>query len=142
MYITIDDLVARYPLDTLAQLTDDTNGRTVDNAVLAVLIAESETVVNGYLRDRYSLPLSPVPEDIKGCICALVYARAWRRRNDTLPQGVTDAHNAAIDYLNKVTRGVIILEMPENVSAPILPTNVTNKRGVPKVMSSLTSRMP
>lgn len=142
MYITINDMAARYPLSVLAQLTDDTDGRTVDNPVLTVLIAEAESIVHGYLRDRYSLPLAQCPEDVKGCICSIVYYKAYRRRQDDVPQGVTDAFNASIDYLTKAQRGAIILALPENQVAPTLPLVVTNKRSDDKVMSKLLSMMP
>lgn len=142
VYITIDDMAARYPLVVLAQLTDDTDGTSVDNPVLTVLIAESESIVHGYLRDRYSLPLQQCPEDLKGCICAIVYYKAYRRRQDDVPQGVTDAYNASIDYLTKAQRGAIVLALPENQVAPALPLVMTNKRAEDKVMAKLLSQMP
>ncbi len=142
MYVVLDDMVIRYPLAILAQLTDDTNGATVDSAVLNVLIAEAETIVHGYLRDRYALPLTLCPEDVKGCICAIAYYKAHRRRADTPPQGVTDQFNNAIDYLQKVQRGSVLLNVAGNVAdVPTVPSIVTNKQGG-KVMANLIGRMP
>lgn len=136
-------MVVRYPLAVLAQLTDDTNGRSVDNQVLSMLIAEGESIVHGYLRDRYSLPLATCPEDIKGCVCNIAYYKAHRRRSDNPPQGVTDSFNNAIEYLTKVQRGNVLLDVNANVSdIPVVPSIVTNKTSRGKVMADLASRMP
>ena len=61
-YCTKNDIVMRLPQETLIQLTDDTDAQSsVNDAVLDEHIASAGDVIESYLRQRYVLPIDPVP---------------------------------------------------------------------------------
>lgn len=60
-YATQADLVARFGTTELAQLTDRTAGTTIDATVVSAALADADALIEGYLAQRYALPVSPVP---------------------------------------------------------------------------------
>jgi phage gp36-like protein len=60
-YATQADLVTRFGSTELAQLTDRVAGTTIDASVVATALADADALIDGYLAQRYALPVSPVP---------------------------------------------------------------------------------
>lgn len=60
-YASQADLVSRFGSTELAQLTDRTNGTVIDAAVVSAALADADALIDGYLAQRYALPVSPVP---------------------------------------------------------------------------------
>jgi phage gp36-like protein len=60
-YAAQSDLVTRFGSTELAQLTDRVAGTTIDTAVVAGALADADALIDGYLAQRYALPVSPVP---------------------------------------------------------------------------------
>lgn len=63
-YATQAMLVTRFGGRTLVQLTDrgETPTGTIDDSLVAQELANTDAVINGYVGNRYRLPLSPVPD--------------------------------------------------------------------------------
>lgn len=72
-YATQTNLIDRFGALELIQLTDRTNTppSTIDATVVARAIADSDAVIDGYLRGRYSLPLAVAPELLVKVACDL-----------------------------------------------------------------------
>jgi phage gp36-like protein len=110
-YCTQSDLLKIIPEQDLVQLTDDTvpaaeiNDDNVDKA-----ISDAGELIDGYLRDRYSLPLAPVPGLI-GTLAAdiAVYRLYARRAKLDVPEGVTERYKGAIKLLEQIQKGAIAL---------------------------------
>jgi phage gp36-like protein len=60
-YATQSDLVARFGSAELAQLTDRVAGTAIDAAVVAAALADADALIDGYLAQRYALPVTPTP---------------------------------------------------------------------------------
>ncbi len=60
-YATQADLETRFGVQELAQLTDRVSGTVPDAAVIAAALADADALIEGYLAQRYALPVSPVP---------------------------------------------------------------------------------
>ena len=107
------DLERRLTLPILIELTDDTVPPVaVDAAVLADAIADAGEVVDGYLRDRYTLPLDPVPGLVRGIAADIVALRLWGRRPDTkgeAPKTIEKAHDVAMRMLREIQEGKLTL---------------------------------
>ena len=65
MYISIEDLQKQVSQDTLVQLTDDALSGNIDTVVVDEAIIYSETLIDGYMRGRYVLPLNTIPAVVK-----------------------------------------------------------------------------
>jgi phage gp36-like protein len=111
MYCTLDDLKKIVPDQTLIQLTDDhTPPRAIVTANVDKAIADAGELIDGYLRDRYTLPLSPVPGLI-GTLAAdiAVYRLYARRAVITAPDAVAERYKNAIKLLERIQEGKITL---------------------------------
>lgn len=109
-YVTLDDLVARFGMDELIQITDTVPPYTgaVNPTRLQMAIAMAVSEVEGYVSGRYALPLTQVPPFLKGITCdmvryhLLVGAARTHERDET-------RYKAACATLSKISKGEIQL---------------------------------
>lgn len=69
MYTTAPDLITRFGEAELIQLTDRDYLGAVNLAVLDKGIADASAIIDGYLRNAYSLPLANTPAELNR-VCA------------------------------------------------------------------------
>lgn len=128
------DLERRLTRERLVELTDDTVPPTaVDASVLDAEIAAAAEVVDGYLRDRYQLPLDPVPGLVREITADLVAFRLWGRRPEAkgeVPDTLKTASDTALRLLREIQKGVVTLGVaagqPE--TAPHAGSVLVNRR--------------
>lgn len=71
-YATISDLIDAFDEVEVLQLADRDDDGTADADVIALVQERSQSLIDGYLRARYALPLSaPFPAIILGIDCDL-----------------------------------------------------------------------
>jgi len=111
MYCTQADILATVPTTDLIQLTDDAVPPTaVNEANVAKAIADAGELIDGYLRGRYTLPLSPVPGLINTLAADVAIYRLYARRIKlTPPDGVVERYKNAQKILEQVQGGKISL---------------------------------
>lgn len=115
-YATQQDMLARYGMPRLVQLTDINVPMTGElvAAVLDARLADASAEIDGYLVGRMSVPLASPPEVIKLLCCRLAYYLL-------LGAGATDVDQADVkaarDYLKSVAKGEILLTAPDAVPA-------------------------
>ena len=114
VYCSIDDLLERIPVADLEQLTDDVEGSAVNEVKANAAIAKADETINGYLRGVLTLPLAQAPEILRHAGVALsiynLYARRMLSSVDGLPPVVIAERSAAIQDLERIQRGVIVLD--------------------------------
>lgn len=129
-YCTLDDIKDRIPEANIIQLTDDeglgaANQTRVDKAVTA-----ADSVIDGYLRGRYSLPLSTVPELIKTiAIDISVYKLYERRLELEMPEAMSSRYKNALKMLEQIQKGLIKLGIESAETGPgqgHYKTNITS----------------
>lgn len=77
---------------------------------LDLAIAEADNEINGYLMSRAEVPLSPVPEKIRGCSFDLaVYILYKKLPGSQTPLKRKEAYDEAVSYLTKISKGTILL---------------------------------
>lgn len=114
-YCTYDDLVNAFGQEEILQLTDrDRNGRQ-DDDVMEEAQAFAESLVDGYLRERYSVPLLIPPKNLVGIVCDIVRYRLYNKDPTEL---VVIRYEAAIQWLKDVARGLVRLD----ISDPVVST--------------------
>ncbi|MBL4901105.1 MAG: DUF1320 domain-containing protein [Desulfocapsa sp.] len=108
MYASLDDLKAQLPEDLLVQLTDDNDSGTIDATITDTALETADVEIDGYLGERYTLPLSPVPDIInKQAVDIAIYNLYARRQGP--PDHWQKRYDNVIRFLEKVARGDISL---------------------------------
>lgn len=110
-YCTIEDIETQTSTPTLIQLTSDDGQEIVDRVVAQEAILYSTSLINGYLRGRYSLPLNthfPLLRIL--AIDISIYRLYARRMRNEMPEVIETAYKNAISTLKDIQKGTITLE--------------------------------
>ena len=111
-YITNQEIIDRVGNDKAAQLTTD-SGTVPSTTVLNEIRLSTEGEVNGYLAKRYKVPIDMTTHTeldavLTGFVLDVAVYRMHARR-PPIPDDVGKARDQAIKWLEKVSRGEIVL---------------------------------
>lgn len=110
-YCTIEDIETQTSTPTLIQLTSDDGQEAVDRVVAQEAILYSSTLIDGYLRGRYSLPLNTHFPLLRILAIDLSIHRLYSRRmRDEMPEVIENNYKNAISTLKDIQKGVISLQ--------------------------------
>lgn len=122
MYATAESLIAKYGASLLINLTvkePDGSETGPDLAVMDREIGRTDGVIDGYLRQRYALPLPEVPAELAGYAEDLVIARLYGCIPErTVPEDVSRAAREAVAWLRDIQKGLASLSVASLVPAP------------------------
>ena len=107
-YCTQSDLITMIPLKELAELTAD-SGDTPDSQVADEAIHRADAEIDAYLGMRYTLPLSPLPDQVKGLSIDMALYHLYSRRS-VVPTVRRQKYEAAISFLKLVAEGEAVVE--------------------------------
>ena len=110
-YCTIEDIETQTSTPTLIQLTSDDGQEAVNRVVALEAVLYSSTLIDGYLRGRYSLPLNthfPLLRIL--AIDLSIYRLYARRMRNEMPEVIETAYKNAISILRDIQKGVISLQ--------------------------------
>ena len=115
-YCTAEDIEIQIGKEPLIQLTNDNcEQNTIDTVVCEEAILYSSTLIDGYLRGRYNLPLNTHFPLLRVVAMDLSIYRLYSRRIMTeIPEVVCDAYKNAIKILENLQKGIITLETQDN----------------------------
>ena len=115
-YCTAEDIEIQIGKEPLIQLTNDNcEQNTIDTVVCEEAILYSSTLIDGYLRGRYNLPLNTQFPLLRVVGMDLSIYRLYSRRIMTeIPEVVCDAYKNAIKTLENLQKGIITLETQDN----------------------------
>jgi len=107
-YATKAEMILRYGEVELRQATalEDSTTGVINDSVLDASMGEANSLVDGYIQNKYTLPLSPVPPSVVGHACAITRKLLWK--NNASDKIIKD-HDDAIIFLRDVSRGLISL---------------------------------
>ena len=117
-YCNQDNVEQQVTPQILAQLTDDTNGTTVDTSVLDEKIALAESEINGYLRGKHSVPYADgsVPAMVRNwCVVITAWHCYSRRSNLTVPENLEKMYKNAVRQLKEVQSGQFVIDDDSSV---------------------------
>lgn len=128
-YCSISDITGAIAESELIQLTNDAGGSTVDNDKITDAINYADNMIDGYLRGRYSLPLSSTPDELKYLSIDLVVYRLYSRRMYTeIPETVTKKFDDVMKTLKDIQKGNFSINSgTDEYSDPILDTDKTTE---------------
>ncbi len=108
MYATLDDLKKQLPADLLTQLSDDDGLGYINSTVTDTALETADVEIDGYLGERYPLPLLPVPTIIvKQAVDIAIYNLYARRQGP--PDHIQRRYDNVIRFLERVATGDISL---------------------------------
>lgn len=111
VYCTIEDIETQTSTPTLIQLTSDDGQEAVDRVVAQEAILYSSTLIDGYLRGRYTLPLDAHFPLLRILAIDLSIHRLYSRRmRDEMPEVIENNYKNAISTLKDIQKGVISLQ--------------------------------
>lgn len=110
-YCTIEDIEKQTSSPTLVQLTCDDGQEVINRVIADEAILYSSTLIDGYLRGRYSLPLDthfPLLRIL--AIDLSIYRLYSRRMRNEMPEVIETAYKNAISTLRDIQKGIITLQ--------------------------------
>jgi phage gp36-like protein len=107
-YATLETLTDRYGAETLERLTDraDPPAGAIDEGVVDRAIADTDGMIDGYLRARYVTPLAEVPPQVADAALAIAFYKLHRWEPDTK---VRRDYEDAMRALREIANGTIHL---------------------------------
>lgn len=115
-YCTIEDIETQTSTPTLIQLSSDNGQEEVNRVVVEEAIIYSSTLIDGYLRGRYTLPLNihfPLLRIL--AIDLSIYRLYSRRMRNEMPEVIQTNYDNAISTLRDIQKGVITLQAENNL---------------------------
>lgn len=130
-YCTTEDIETQLSTATLVQLSNDSDVQDgIDNVVCEEALIYSSTLIDGYLRGKYSLPLNTHFPLLRVIAIDLSIYRLFSRRIHTeTPEVIVENYKNAINTLEQLKKGIITLETEDNTqltSGGEYRTNKTN----------------
>jgi len=122
---------------TLIQLTDDEGKEEINLTVAREAILYSSTLIDGYLRGRYTLPLNiQFPLLRMLALDISVYRLYSRRMRNEMPEVIEKNYEDAINTLKNIQKGVITLQS-ENDTFESSGFNVSEYRTNKNILDKL-----
>jgi phage gp36-like protein len=115
-YCTQSDLITMIPLKELAELTAD-SGETPDSLVVDEAIHRADAEIDAYLGMRHTLPLAPVPDQVKGLSIDMALYHLYSRRS-VAPTVRRQKYEAAVAFLKLVAAGEAVVEDTGDTTSP------------------------
>jgi phage gp36-like protein len=144
-YCTLNDVESVVPMQELVNLTVDepSADSTVDTDILNECIESAGSIIDGYLRARYTLPLLSTPKFLTTIASDITAYRLYMRRPQTMPEHIKFNYETALKELLKIKKGDILLETPsENPDMPKIQSGIkTNKTKKDRIFNDKTMRM-
>jgi len=121
MYCTQSDLEKRIDPQLLRALTDDDADGLADTVVIDAAIADADSVIDTYLRARYTTPFIAVPDAIRSISAAVAIYFLLARRREIVPVEHLKRYESAIRLLDQLARGEVALDAGQPTASPHLP---------------------
>lgn len=129
-YCSVADLEKRLPASVVATLTDDLAGANLDVDVAEEAIVDASAIIDGYISNRYGLPLEqPVPGLIvRLCADIAIYKLATRKFDHEMPDAMTDRYRNSIKLLEAISSGRVNIADIGETETVVAPQAAVNKR--------------
>lgn len=111
-YATIADLVDRFELEELIQISNPNDGTstTVNELKCQAALDDVAALVDAKLSSRYKLPLPAVPRVLRNIVCDLARAALYE---DRITDRVKERETAALRLLDEIRDGKLMLGLDE-----------------------------
>lgn len=116
-YLTQIEIERAFGAAELIDLTDRSGSGVVDPAVMSQAIDRATGVIDSYLRSRFDLPLSAVPDLVRECALHIV---RYQLSEDHATDRVKDDYAQALKWLGEIRDGKMDVGLTQagDASAP------------------------
>lgn len=124
-YCSIEDIKNVLSERELINLTNDfpSESSAIDENRFEAVCLVADSLINGYIRGRYTLPLKTIPPFIKQIAQDICAYRLYSRRPCEIPEHIIKNYEYAINNLKEIKKGNLSLEdNTENPESEIAPT--------------------
>lgn len=133
-YSSLNDITAHIPEANLIQLTDDEGAGAVNEERVSEAIAYADQLIDGYLRGRYTLPLTTVPVLIKKLSVDLAVFHLYSRRLELeMPEAMMQRYKNAVRLLEQTQKGILSIGIESTDSGPGQGHYRTNRKSEDRV---------
>jgi phage gp36-like protein len=110
-YTTQSDLITRFGLREIIEVTDEAGTGVVDDLVVARAIADADAEVDAWIGQRVTLPLAVVPAALGRVAADIARYYLWddRAQGDGAGKAVAARYEHALAFLKGVARGDVLL---------------------------------
>lgn len=113
-YCTLNDIRAQLPESNIVQLTDDEGFGVIDQLRVGMAISVADSIINGYLGGRYTLPLETVPDLIKTIAIDITIYKLYERRLELeMPESMLNRYKNAVRLLEYIQKGTVSIDVQE-----------------------------
>ena len=111
-YATVQDMIGRFGETEMLRLSsvDGILPETVIAAPVEQAIADADGIIDSYLRKRFSVPLSPVPQVITRAACILARYDLCVGGDREPPTQVVNDRKDIVGWLTQIATGTVTLE--------------------------------
>lgn len=116
-YCKLSDILNVIPERELINLTNDNPSSVscIDEKRFEAVSNDADSLINGYLRARYNLPLNDIPRTVTQIATDICAYRLYLRRPQIIPEHITKNYDKALMLLSDIQKGKYILETPSEV---------------------------
>lgn len=118
-YATKQDMIARYGLNNLVELTDRADPATgvIEENILQASLDAADALINSYIGKRYQVPLAQTPAVLRPHAEVIAYYSLHRGH---YPEQLRTEYEDSIGYLKQLSRGEAVLDVAgsQPASAP------------------------
>lgn len=114
-YATKQDLLERFGDDEMVQLTDELAQGELDDVKITRALTDADADINGYLANRYALPLATTPPMIRRLACEIARYHLY---NKAPTDAVKQRYQDAIRTLEAIAKGVVGLGL-DGLGTPV-----------------------
>lgn len=145
MYCEIADLKSIIPEKELINLSNDSVSTTINEEIINTCGSYADELINASLRNKYSLPLSYIPNLIKQIASDITAYRLYSRRPREIPDHIKKNCDDAQKILLNIQKGITVLDLPsehkeiENIQSSANPYLTNKTRGDRKFNDSMWS---
>lgn len=114
-YATIADMVLRFGEAELIRATtpDGAEAVAIIAAPVNVALAEASATIDGYLRNRYRVPLDIAPAEIQRACCMLARYDLSLGGERSPSEQTQKTRDETVQWLSRVARGEVVLDLAE-----------------------------
>jgi phage gp36-like protein len=116
-YAAQSDLLTRMSIEELTQLTDDARTGQPNAVTVASDLNEASGIIEGFVRNRYQVPLQQGMEVMRICRDIAVYL-LYSRRPQKMKDGIRQAYEDAMAMLKAISKGDVQLDQPLTTPTP------------------------
>lgn len=114
MYATVADMIARYGETHMIRLSkpEDRTATEVDAEKITTASVDASSLIDGYIRNRYFVPIASPPPEIVRAACTLARYDLAQSEHMSPTDEMEKARKDVITWLENISKELVHLDIP------------------------------